>query len=85
MAAKIDFPEYNLVTRAMSEVEFRKSITNGSILQFNVEQERLGNTSVTYRVEVFSFPPEEKGGELVFETKVTFVAIDENSEKIKLR
>jgi len=84
MAAKKDFPEHNLVTRAMSEVEFKKGITNGSILQINADQERVGNTSVTYKIEVLSYPPEERGGELVFETHVTFVAIDDFGEKAPL-
>jgi len=85
MAAKKDYPQHNLVTRAMSEVEFKKGITNGSILQINADKERIGNSSVTYKVEVFSFPPDEKGGELAFETRVTFVAIDEFGEKVPLK
>jgi len=85
MAAKMDFPENNLVTRAMSQVEFKKGITNGTILQFNTVLEKLGETSATYKVEVFAYPPDGKSGDMVFETRVIFVAVDESGEKIRIK
>jgi acyl-CoA hydrolase len=84
MAAKMQFPQYNLVTRAMAQVEFRKGIHNGTILRFESNLENVGTSSATYKVEVFAYPPYEPGGDLVFETRVTFVAVDDYGEKVKI-
>ncbi|MFH1516079.1 MAG: acyl-CoA thioesterase, partial [bacterium] len=60
MAARKDYPDLKLVTRAISDVQFRKSIPNGSVLNISCTKNRIGKTSVTYDVSVISFPPQKK-------------------------
>ena len=45
IAAAIEYPGSNFVTIGMDEVEFRKSVRQGTILRFIVEQIRRGKTS----------------------------------------
>ena len=80
LAASRDFTGINLVTRAMNEVEFKNRVVNGSILRFKIEYEKQGNTSVTYRVDVYADAPGAKREEHVFTNHLTFVALDENGK-----
>jgi acyl-CoA hydrolase len=84
MAAMMDFPGRNFVTRAISKVEFKKPVVNGSILRFKSDKIEQGSSSVTYKVNVFALKPGETEGELVFDTEVIFVAIDEKGNKTLL-
>lgn len=79
-----DFPDRRLVTRAMDNSEFKHSVPNGSILRFSVKQERVGNTSVTYVVDVYSDEPGGEREKHIFSNKVTFVSVDEHGNKRSL-
>ena len=52
IAATMDFPGCRFVTIGMDNVEFRESILEGTILRFDVNKSRVGNTSVSYLVEL---------------------------------
>lgn len=78
MAASLEYPECLFVTVGMKEVSFHRSVLEGSILQFVVERERTGNTSVTYSVAV------NCKAEEVFSTEVTFVRVNEAGKKLSL-
>lgn len=82
MAASLDYPEARLVTIGMDRVEFRKGVTGGTILRFEINRHRVGNTSVTYAVNV-SRPEAHQGhDEIIFSTEITFVRVNEQCEKV---
>lgn len=54
LAAARDYPDNELVTRAMNSIDFRYGIPNGSILRFVITKGKEGTTSVTYNVEVYT-------------------------------
>jgi len=73
------------VTVAMKEVIFHEPVFIGDLVSFYAQTLKIGNTSVTIHVDVeaerFGTP-----GELVkvTEADVTFVAINEYREKVKI-
>ena len=75
IAASLELPECLFVTVGMAKVEFHKSVRKGSILRFETERTRLGNTSVTYEVTVI------RDDETIFTTDVTLVNVDESGCK----
>jgi acyl-CoA hydrolase len=84
MAAAKDFPGCNFVTRAMDKIEFKQQVKNGSILRFDVNRTSVGNSSVTFLVEVYEDERITNGEKLAFSTSVIFVNIDENGRKQKI-
>jgi len=52
-----------------------------SVLKFEINRTLKGNTSVTYDVKVYCDYIESGSEELVFDTNITFVNIDENGNK----
>ncbi|MBL8889236.1 MAG: acyl-CoA thioesterase [Planctomycetaceae bacterium] len=85
IAATLHYPGMNFVTVAIDNVQFKKSIRQGSILRFECELERQGRTSVQFRVQVFRNSPEEtENAEVVFSTVVTMVRVDELGQKMPL-
>jgi acyl-CoA hydrolase len=58
LVAARDFPGYRLVTRAMERSEFRTPVTSGAILRFSILPVRVGESSVTYSVDVYADPGE---------------------------
>jgi len=81
LVAARQFPGSRLVTRAMDKIVFTRQVLMGSMLRFAVKRERIGHTSVTYRVDVYA----QESGAIeeypVFETSITFVCINEAGEK----
>ena len=84
IAATSDYPGCSLVTIAMDNVEFRKRISNGSILRFKIDRIKQGKTSAQYSIEVFAKEQGSSDEDMVFSTKITFVRIDENGNKCLL-
>jgi acyl-CoA hydrolase len=84
IVAARDFTGRTLVTRAMDNIEFRTHVLNGSILRFEVLPHRVGTTSVTYKVDVWSDEPGAVEEKLVFSVKITFVAVDAEGKKAPL-
>ncbi len=84
LAAVSDFRHSILVTRAMEKIEFKKTAPLGSILRFNINQARVGTTSATYSVEVYSRTPGSNTEMLIFSNLVTFCAVDKDGNKTPL-
>jgi acyl-CoA hydrolase len=84
LTASLDFPQCTLVTVAMDNIQFKQRVLNGSILRFHITALRLGDTSVTYTVEVVSDEPGSTVEKRVFSTTVTFVRVDADGRKVSL-
>ena len=84
ITANVDYPGNRFVTIALDNVEFRHRIEVGAILRFTVEQIRLGNTSVSYLVQVYAAHDEQLVDQVLFETNITFVNIDANGNKANI-
>ena len=76
----------------MDSIDFAAGAPNGSILRFVIEKKRVGISSATYAVVVYSNVPDDvqsvPHGEheyKIFETTVTFVAVDADGKKINLQ
>ena len=82
IAASLDFPNCNLVTVALDHVEFHKSVLQGTVLRFHVQQTRVGTTSVQYSVDVYNASGD--AGEPIFSTGVTYVHVDDDGAKRQL-
>jgi acyl-CoA hydrolase len=65
IAASVEFPHCHFVTIAMDKVEFRRGVGDG--------------TSVTYEVSVIGAKSSPEA--LIFQTKVTFVSVNEKGVK----
>jgi len=78
IAASIDYPNILFVTVGMDKVEFKKGVQVGTVLRFDIQRTRVGQTSVTYRVDVYN------GADIIFSTHVTFVHVDEHGHKKQL-
>ncbi|HTR04773.1 MAG TPA: acyl-CoA thioesterase [Thermoanaerobaculia bacterium] len=68
-----------LVTVAMREVVFHEPVYVGDLVSFYTRLVRVGRTSITVAVEVFSQTGEGVGGRVkVTEAEVTYVNLDKN-------
>jgi acyl-CoA hydrolase len=83
IAATLDYPECNFVTLGMDKVEFKKSVQQGTILKFNVKKSHKGTTSIHYLVHVYRGNSEIEDN-LIFSTRVSFVRIGANGQKIPI-
>lgn len=81
IAASLDYPKSQFVTLAMETVEFHQSVREGTILEFQCDRVRKGNTSVTYDVKVLD---RKTRTEPIFSTRVTFVAVDGVGKKVPI-
>lgn len=81
IAASLEFPGAQFVTIGMDKVEFRKPVSKGAILRFQVEKSRQGNSSVQYAVRVYADNIETGTEELVFSTHVSFVNVGADGRK----
>lgn len=85
IAVSLDFPGRHFVTIGLDNVEFRHRIAEGQILKFACIKTRLGNTSVTYHVNVFGVRYNNQlDDETVFETSITFVCVDDSGNKTQI-
>lgn len=82
IAARMEYPGRNFVTIGMSQVEFRQQVSVGAILRLEVKREKLGNTSVSYVVDVTEVDDAKRRS--VFATVVTFVNVGEDGGKVKI-
>ncbi len=77
----LDLPEQKFVTIALDDVTFRHQIVKGQILRFQCRQTRIGNTSVTYQVQVYGERFQRNLEKILFETQISFVCVDEDGNK----
>jgi acyl-CoA hydrolase len=76
-----DFPGRRFVTIGMDRVEFHRSVREGTILRFDIQQSRKGVTSVQYLVNVFANDSQSGSEESVFTTTITYVCLDDDGKK----
>lgn len=81
ITANVQYPNNRFVTISLDNVEFRHRIEVGAILRFSVEETHLGNTSVSYHVEVFDAAVAKDITKVLFETNISFVNIDSDGNK----
>lgn len=85
ITANLEFPGHRFVTIGLDKVIFKKSIKLGSVLKFDVTLRKKGRTSLTYCVHVFSDSIETGAEELVFETNISFVNVDDEGNKLEIQ
>jgi acyl-CoA hydrolase len=81
ITANLEFPVHRFVTIGLENVVFRHRIEKGEILRFDIEQDRVGKTSVGYSVRVFGEQESKVATNVLFDTKITFVNIDSDGTK----
>ena len=84
IAASLDYPDCEFVTVGIEHVHFKSNVKEGSILEFDINKSKEGNTSVQYEVEVIGKSAGYESTRLIFTTKITFVRIDNYDQKIPL-
>lgn len=73
------------VTVAMKEVIFHEPVFIGDLVSFYAETTRIGNTSISIHVVVEAERFSNQGEKVkVTEAEVTYVAINENREKVRI-
>jgi len=85
VTASLDYPGNKFVTISLDNVVFRKPIKVGYILCFDIVENKTGNSSIEYKVEVFNAKSGEKNNSLLFETKIVFVNIDADGKKKNIK
>ncbi|MEM1294215.1 MAG: acyl-CoA thioesterase [Verrucomicrobiota bacterium] len=84
ITANLDFPGNRFVTIALDNVEFRHGVKNGEILRFSIAREKLGNSSVHYKVSVYGTRRHGEPDMVLFETRISLVNIDESGTKARI-
>lgn len=84
LTASRDFPGCRLVTRSMDKIDFTRPVAVGAILRFNIIPEKVGHTSIVYKVQVFADEPGADEEKSVFTNKITFVNLGENQRPAPL-
>lgn len=79
IAATMEFPQCKFVTIGMDKVEFRHTVYNGAIIIIRSTRVKTGKTSVSYLVQVFK--SQSAADHVIFETRVTFVNVDDEGNK----
>ncbi len=74
-----------IVTVAMREVVFHAPVYVGDLVSYYTRLVRIGRTSITISVEVFSQPGEGLGNRVkVTEAEVTYVNLDKNRRPVPI-
>lgn len=76
------FCRKRLVTVSTDKIDFNKAIPAGSIVEAVGRVEKVGNTSVKVRVQIFLESMYEDSRELAIQGSFTFVALDDNKKPI---
>jgi acyl-CoA thioesterase YciA len=73
----------NMVTRVMNEVEFKQPVEVNDAVTFYSSVVKVGNTSVTVKVEVEA----DRAGQVipVLSSTMVFVAVDNNNKTVSIR
>jgi len=87
IGARLDYPGKSFVTAGLEKVSYKKRVELGSILSFQVEKQKVGNTSITYKVVASvasSTSNSDEDEPEIFSTEVTFVCIDKDGRKCSM-
>lgn len=85
VTVSLDYPNNKFVTISLDNVVFRKPIKEGYILCFVITESKFGASSIEYTVEVHNAKGSKENNELLFETKIVFVNINENGKKKNIK
>lgn len=77
----LDYPGQHFVTIGLDNVEFRHPIRKGQILRFNCTKNRVGDSSVTYQVNVYAARYLTDSEKVLFKNNITFVCVDDGGNK----
>ena len=84
--ARKSAPQRNFVTRVINQVEFKQPVFVGDLLSFYTSTTKIGNTSVTVKVEIeaqrFKDPSQKVA---VTEAEVVYVAVDAQGRPVPVR
>jgi acyl-CoA hydrolase len=81
ITANQEFPGNHFVTIALDNVAFHHPVAGGEIIRFDVQRARLGQSSVQYGVRVFGTRRHACPETVLFDTRITFVAVDRDGQK----
>jgi acyl-CoA thioesterase YciA len=70
----------NMVTVKVDELVFTKKVKEGFVIRIYGEVERMGNTSVTFKIEARKVSVYTGEEDVVVTTNTTFVRIDEEGK-----
>ncbi|MEX2644191.1 MAG: acyl-CoA thioesterase [Acetobacterales bacterium] len=70
-----------VATVAVESFTFRQPVHVGDVVSFYAFEERIGNTSLTFRVQAWREGRDGRGAIMVTDGLFTFVAIDEDRRK----
>lgn len=73
-----------MVTVQIDECVFKKPAKEGSLVKIYAELTKIGNTSVTLRVEARAFNCYTHDEQIILHTKMVFVRIDEDGTPIPI-
>jgi len=85
VTVSLDYPNNKFVTISLDNVVFRKPIKVGYILCFMITESKLGASSIEYAVEVYRAKGSKENKDLLFETKIVFVNVDEIGKKQNIK
>ena len=85
ITASREFPGNTFLTIALDNVIFKKAVSLGEIMRFEITRNHLGNTSVQYNVKTFGTRENDNADEVLFETRITFVAVDSDGRKTPIK
>lgn len=84
LAAAWEYPGCDFVTVSVDKATFKHSVLVGSILRFEMKKVRVGDSSITYKVEVYARAPRETEQIMVFTTSVVLVRLGEDGKKMPI-
>ena len=84
ITASQEFPGNNFLTIALDNVVFRKAVALGEIMRFEITLNYLGRTSDSIP-RTFGTRENANVDEVLFETRITFVAVDKEGNKTPIK
>lgn len=78
------FTRMNVVTVSTDNIDFKKPIEHGSIIELIATVTYVGNTSLKVTVEVYKEKMYEEFRDLVISGVFSFVAVDENKKPTQI-
>lgn len=73
-----------MVTVSSDRIDFKKPIPHGTIIELVGEVSRVGNTSLTVKVDIYVEQMYNNERDIAVSGNFTFVAIDEDKRPVKI-
>lgn len=78
------FSRLRMVTVSSDRIDFKKPIPHGTIIELVGEVSRVGNTSLTVKVDIYVEQMYNNERDIAVSGNFTFVAIDEDKRPVKI-